>query len=170
MSFLRLAFPPFIAWILGGGLFWALHLQATEPNIAASDLKPVNIEPQEVTFALPQAQAYGEQLRLAAKRPLFSESRRIPNPEKITDPEPVWETDIVIEEKPQIQPEPPAFVLKGFVRNGDERQALLSLAESTEERWISKGDIFFEWKVQTISATSVQLERNGVEHIAEITQ
>lgn len=177
MRFLRLAFPPLIVWVLGGGLLLMLQTQGdvTESEadvVAAFDPKPGKPEPQQTAFVLPESQVYDNQLRLVAERPLFSETRRIPAPEPIeepkelADPETVFEEVIVIEEPP----EPPALVFKGFVRNGDEMQALLGLTESSEEQWVSKGDVLFEWQVQEVSAISVRLERDGFEHIVEIFQ
>ncbi len=180
MRFLRLAFPPLIVWVLGGGLFWMLQsqgdaLEMEADSVAAFDPKPGNPEPQQIAFALPESQIHDDQLRLVAERPLFSETRRIPDrepiedPKEVAEPEPVFEEEIVIEEPPA-PPEPPALVFKGFVRNGDEMQALLGLTESSEEQWVSKGDVLFEWRVQEVSAISVRLERDGFEHIVEISQ
>ena len=180
MRFLRFAFPPLIVWVLGGGLFWMMQSQGDAPEtkadaVVAFDLKPGNPDPQQTAFVLPKSQGYGDQLRLVAERPLFSETRRIPTPgpieepEEIAEPEPVFEEEIVIED-PQTPPEPLALVFKGFVRNGDEMQALLGLTESSEEQWVSKGDVLFEWRVQEVSAISVRLERDGFEHIVEISQ
>lgn len=174
MRSLRLAFPPLIVWMLVGGIFWLLQSQSSVPEqkrniVAVSEIEQKTKEPLQTAFVLPRAQSYGDQLSLAAERPLFSETRRIPEPEKIAEHEPVFEEEIVIEEPPA-PPEPPALVFKGFVRNGEEMQALLGLAESPEEQWVSKGDVLLEWQVRDVSESSVRLERDGFEHVVEISQ
>ena len=180
MRLLRLVFPPLIVWVLGGGLFWMLQSQREAPQTeadtaAAFDPKPESTEPQQTAFILPKTQIYADQLRQVAERPLFSETRRIPEPEfiedpaEVMDPEPTFEEKIIIEELPA-PPDPPALVFKGFVRNGDEIQVLLGLPEHSEEQWVSKGDVLFEWRVQEVSEISIRLERDGFEHIVEASQ
>lgn len=177
-------FPPLIVWALGFGLIWLFYFDESgreEPTEAAIVTAPTAVteDMKQAVFTLPQARPYDDQIQLVAKRPLFSETRRIPEPEfvedppEIPEPEPVFEEEIVMEEPP-IPPEPPMIIFKGFLRNGDQIQALLSLPENSDRQsdgqWVTTGDIFLGWRVREISATIVQLEKQEFKYTVEISQ
>jgi hypothetical protein len=160
--------------MLSGGLFWVLHSPSVAPEkelnteaAADPDMGTTNL--RQTAFVLPEAQIYGTQLSLVADRPLFTETRRTPKTEPPEDPEHISQENGYIEEPP-VSPELPAFIFKGFVRNGDEIRGLLGLAESPVEQWVSKGDVLFEWQVKNVSPVSVELVRDGFDHIVEISQ
>jgi len=180
MKALRLMFPPLIVWILAGGLVSALLSHRGAPEMEADlvvgfDPQPISKESERAFSVLPNAKFYEDQLRSAAERPLFSETRRLPEPEPVEIPQEIVEPqygpkDEITITEPPVPPVAPALVLKGFVRYGEDMQALLGLMEASEEQWVSIGDVILGWRVQEISESFVRLEKDGFEHIAEISQ
>ena len=72
--------------------------------------------------------------------------------------------------EPTTPPETPNLAFRGFVRVEDQIEALLSLQETSQEKWVSVGDRILGWTVVEVSDLIVKVEREGFEHIVEINQ
>ena len=180
MRTFRNLFPPLVIWGLSGGLVWLIiSFEELEP-IAINDSSASIMSSAEKTLALlPETIAwpaanYDQQLQFVAKRPLFSETRRILEPVSVNELSTVEEEESTSEEE-EIVPEVlvpaiiPNFRFLGFIRTGDHIDALLSVKDTTKEIWVSVGDRFLGWTVIGISEQIVKVEQDGFVHVVEIS-
>lgn len=116
-------------------------------------------EPEAFAFIVPVAENYSDQIIAAQTRPLFSETRRLPTNTSSPIAEiPLVQETVVQEVKPPAPPDLPNFIYSGFVRSGTEVSALIRLVDSSEERWVRRGDSLQSWNVTKITEDIIQLE------------
>ena len=93
------------------------------------------------------------------ERPLFSTSRRAPQP--LPEPEPVVEAPVATPAAP-----PPSMTLQGVMLAGDRSAALLRRDDTGETVTLHEGDNLTGWQVERIAAGSVTL--SGPDGAAEL--
>jgi hypothetical protein len=179
---LRNLFPPLSVWALGTILIWLfvnLGLETSRPTIKTSTQllsQEQTAASPEATFEFPVAGDYAARLQTLAQRPLFAETRRIPEPQIVEEPPtyveaetPPEEAEITYEEPPA-PPENPNLSFQGFMRTGDNFEALLAVADLSKEQWVRVGDDLLNWTVIEITELSVRLQQDGFEYVVEINQ
>ncbi|MEX2648640.1 MAG: hypothetical protein WD673_06465 [Alphaproteobacteria bacterium] len=145
-----------LAGAIGHGLVMRANTAVpTEAQIAASAVPELGpIEP----FALPELAA----LAAIVERPLFSETRRAPEPLPPPPPEP----EPVVEAAPAVPPPPRVelgqFKLVGIIDDGGRRYGLLRPLDGEELVRAEVGAVLGDWRVEAVSLDSVVLSQGGV--------
>jgi len=144
-------------------------------NEADTQTEPPGKDPeQNLTFDLPGDHDYSAKILALSAIPLFSETRSVLSAEleeAFTEPENLVVASAYVEEvavPSDPRPEFPDVRFRGFVRSGDQIQALLSSQDSLEDRWVSVEDRYFDWEVVDISETTIRFSSNGVEHVVDV--
>lgn len=167
--------PPLaVPLILGGAYTMVNGWTALAPNPGPRDAVPTfaaegsrdAVSPFSLIEPLPPAA-----LTVIWQRPLFSETRlpRAPDPELeavnvatdavvVSLPEPV-----PAEISADPQPAPPAIILRGSMKIGNEWQVLLERAEGGEERWHRRGERLDGWVLSGVSASAITLRMGEAE-------
>ena len=139
-----------VLWAAAFGATAVAH--AGEPQSAARASAPARSE-----LSNPVAKLRLEDMRITRERPLFSPTRRPPQPVEaiapVTPPAPVQAKEEVAA--------PPPFDLVGSVVGASASYVLLLNRETHEMARLSQGGEAAGWKVGIVSQRSVVLERDG---------
>lgn len=175
--------PPILAAICGLGLALplmktqeALPIVAPQTAVSSSDVTPAR--PARVTFLTTPRNQYKNRLALAQKRPLFSETRRLPEALKEAQSvqlAPAPETTEIEPPKPapRQEPAPPLLIkpdlsYRGHMKLGQASRGLVFLSQSRQERWVEIGDIIDGWTVAKVSENAIVLQLSSESHIVEL--
>ena len=180
MKALRRSFPPLSVLVPGFFLIFLVldyDREAVGRDFNEADTQtepPEERSEQNLIFERPVGHDYSKKILTLSTTPLFSETRSVlsAEPEEaFTEPENLVVASAYVEMAPtqsEPQPEFPDVRFRGFVRSGDQVQALLSSQNSPEEQWVSVGDRYFDWEVVEISETLIRFSSNGVEYSVDV--
>lgn len=173
---LRLLLPPPLVLVLACAVGFEMlgHEQPTT-NVDLHTTWDADIEqnpPPAFTLMIPDD--HGERLSALSARPLFSETRRPPEPaplleptEPLSVPEEGPEPDY-FEDPPFI--EPPSVSYRGFMRIGDHATALVMDQNTGEERWMLQEDDLDGWILHSVTSDSLIFQRGDIVHVVEVNQ
>jgi hypothetical protein len=124
----------------------------------------------DIKIATPLDQRPIASLTETIRRPMFSPTRRPPEPKIVAAPPPVVPPVAAKTPPPVMQPPAPAGVrVLGIVRDGDTAlRALLRGSGEAHGTWVNEGGQFKSWRVARITPASVVLEAGGVRHELKI--
>ena len=160
---MRALLPPPI-FLLFAFAAWAAYevLPALYPQPAPLSLSPAHsARPTEASaqIALPSwADKFSDTDR---SRPLFTPTRRVPEPprpvlqEPVTVPEPDPKPEPIAPPPPP--PEPPNISYRGFVRTSTQVSALILDRLTGQERFVRQGDEIDGWRVEKVSEMQIDL-------------
>ncbi len=142
-------------------------------SVTSIDISPLGIDQQNTTISnkklaqfefTPKPQSFYSDI---TKRPVFSESRRPPQPKP--KPKPVR----VVKPKPPVIRRPPtvkvkpvisitSFKLIGVLINATTKKALIQSVRDKKEIWLRAGNSIQGWKLVSISDNNVIMESSGI--------
>ena len=99
-------------------------------------------------------------------RPIFAPTRRQVEPKPAPEPVPLPAASVVAAKPtpaPLPPPDPPDLALKGTLRDGDTRTALIELP-GIQPRWVRIDDAVDEWRVLEIGPAHVLLGHEALRH------
>ena len=174
---MRVMFPPVLALFLVVVLLISIwHLGRSLERVEALELGFIPSmygDPgQKVSaqFRLPKPGDYAVGLAESLERPLFSETRRIPELIKEYQPEEALEEffEPSVEETLEPIAGPTEALFRGFIQSENRAKALIAASERDQGRWFAEGDNFQGWIVVDIEKNAVHLERQGFRHVIKI--
>ncbi|SFV29575.1 hypothetical protein [Hyphomicrobium facile] len=118
----------------------------TDPDLSSND---ENKQSSHISIGNPLVAISKDELRDTVERPLFAPTRRRP-----------VETDTAKHQDTTLIGEKPVYELLGVVLNGDRAIALLRNAADGTSFRVESGDMVGSWRVATVEAASVFLERS----------
>jgi hypothetical protein len=169
LSNLRNTIPPATTLISAVFCYYVLStpsgFDASVPSSAIQAADIPTIATRSVETLLYTSKLSNSDLSVISERPIFSNTRRKPEPiidAIIVDVEPVIIEPIITHDEPvYVPPEPPKFQIIGMIDRDGEVSALVEF--QSVERWKSVGDFIENWKITTITKDAVSLSFSGEE-------
>ncbi|MDA7425616.1 hypothetical protein [Thalassococcus lentus] len=127
-------------------------------------------------YVVAKAHDYSDEIAMLASRPLFSPTRRNPEPVAIEDPEPEISKVVVAKLSPPtapvaaVAPEQPELEYRGLIGSDGKRSALLHDKSNSTEFWVVVSDGVSDWIVAEITTSYVRFTHGIHEFIVEFRQ
>lgn len=125
-------------------------------------------QPKEVFEIAPKKSL---DLQSLSARSLFSPNRKLVATPEVIAPRPLPVEGNSMTSAPVVaEASSPRLSYRGFLATGTKLKALIVLAETQQEAWVSFGDLIEGWEIIRVSPIAIELQRNGERHIVEFNQ